>query len=98
MCTYNVRIEDAVLEEVKPHFAGDAAMQLWIEDVLRQALMSYAAQFRTKPLSNCERISQQIKALESDPDGLFKLGRILKPSKYTIEELRDGYISEKYGI
>lgn len=96
MCTYHIRIDDAVLEEVKPHFTGDTALTSWIEEVLHQALISYAAQFKAQSAYN-EDVYLQVKALESDPDGLFKLGKILKPSKYSIEELRDGYIKEKYG-
>lgn len=98
MCTYHVRIDDAVLEQVKPHFSGDAAMQSWIEGVLHHALLDYVAQLGELPISHSEHVFQQVKALESDPDGLLKLGNILKPSKLSAEELRDGYISEKYGV
>ena len=45
-----------------------------------------------------KRIYQQIKALEKDPMGFLKLSSVLKPSKYSVEDLRDEYISEKYGI
>ena len=98
MCTYNIAIDDAVMEEVRPHFAGDAAMQSWIEKVLHQALKKYAAQFKAQTATNGDSVYKQVKALESDPDGLFKLGGILKPSQFSNEELRDGYICEKHGI
>lgn len=98
MCTYNISIDDAVMEQLKPHFSGDAAMQTWIEGVLHHALLDYVAQFESFSLANDEHIYQQVKALESDPDGLLKLGSILKPSKFSIEELKDEYISAKYGV
>ena len=43
-------------------------------------------------------IVEQLKSIENDPNGLFKLSEILKPSKYSAEELRNKYLSEKYGI
>lgn len=100
MCTYNVRIEDEVMEMVRPHFDGDAALRVWIESQLDKAMKEYAMQFVTSPSAEdkSEDIYQRVKALEQDPRGLFKLGSILKPSQYSAEELRDEYLSEKYGI
>ena len=100
MCTYNVKIEDEVMEMVKPHFDGDAALRIWIERQLEKVMKEYAMQFRVSSSAEdkSEEIYQRVKALEQDPRGLFKLGSILKPSKYSAEELRDEYISEKYGI
>ena len=100
MCTYNVKIEDEVMEMVKPHFDDDAALRAWIERQLEKVMREYAMQFIVSPAADdkSEDIYQRVKALEQDPRGLFKLGSILKPSKYSAEELRDEYISEKYGI
>lgn len=44
------------------------------------------------------RINDAVMALENDPEGFLKLGAVLKPSPYSAEELRDEYISEKYGV
>ena len=100
MCTYNLRIEDKVIEMVRPHFDGESAMRAWIESQLEIIMKNYAMQFSMAPMAEdkSEDIYQQVKALEHDPQGFFKLGNILKPSQYSAEELRDEYISEKYGI
>ena len=100
MCTYHVKIDDKVGEMVRPHFNGDAALTNWIEKLLEKAMLEYALQFATSPSieDKNERIYKQIKALEKDPQGIFKLGSVLKPSKYSAKELCDRYISEKYGI
>ena len=99
MCRYNIAIDDALMEEVKPHIGRDVAVQSWLEELLRNALLSYVAQFADAGVSNQDKnIVEQLKSLENDPDGLFKLGGILKPSQYSAEELRDEYIREKYGI
>ena len=44
------------------------------------------------------RINDAVMALENDPEGFLKLAAVLKPSPYSAEELRDEYISEKYGV
>ena len=41
MCTYNVRIDDAVMSRVRPHFKGEDAMQQWMEQQLQKVLMDY---------------------------------------------------------
>ena len=84
---------------VRPHFEGDKELWAWVENVVDQAMKDYAAQFTSalKDSTN-ERIYQQIKALENDPEGFLKLNSILKPSQYSAEDLRDDYISEKYGV
>jgi hypothetical protein len=98
MCRYNIAIDDALMEEVRPHIGQDTAVQSWLEELLNNALLSYAAQFEESSVSDNKKIVEQLKALENDPDGVFKLGSILKPSKYSAEELRDEYLSEKYGL
>ena len=99
MCRYNIAIDDALMEEVRPHIDRDVAVQTWLEELLRKALLNYAAQFADSSVSNHGKtIVEQLKSLENDPDGLFKLDWILKPSQYSAEELRDEYLSEKYGI
>ncbi len=87
------------MEMVRPHFEGDKELWAWVENVVDQAMKDYAAQFTSalKDSTN-ERIYQQIKALEKDPKVFLKLNSILKPSQYSAEDLRDDYISEKYGV
>ena len=99
MCRYNIAIDDALMEEVLPHIDKDIAVQSWLEGLLRSALISYAAQFADTGVSKQNKsVVEQLKTLENDPDGLFKLDGILKPSRFSVEELRDEYLSEKYGI
>ena len=98
MCRYSLAIDDTLMEEVKPHIDSDVAVQAWLEELLHKALVSYAAQFATESRNRGRKVVEQLKALENDPEGFFKLGTILKPSKYSAEELRDEYISEKYGV
>ena len=98
MCRYNIAIDDALMEEVKPHIGKDVEIQSWLEEMLHKALMSYAAQFASMPQNHSEQIYRQLEALGDTPEGFFNLHTVLKPSHYTAEELRDEYISEKYGV
>ena len=99
MCTGSIRIDDEVMELVKPHFAGDQELWRWIEQVVNQAVRDYVWQHQsaTNDLGG-ENVYRQLKSLENDPKGFFKLSSILKPSPYSAEELRDEYVSEKYGL
>ena len=45
MCTLSVRMDDKVLDRVKPLFGGDKAMNKWIETVLHKAMEEYAEQY-----------------------------------------------------
>lgn len=100
MCTGYIRINDDVMEMVKPHFHGDEEIWLWVEKAVDQALKDYAQQFSSKRKDHItnELVYQKLKALEDDPMFFLKLGHVLKPSAYSADELRDEYISDKYGI
>ena len=54
MCRYNIAIDDALMEEVKPHIGKDVEVQSWLEEILHKALMSYAAQFASMPKKSSE--------------------------------------------
>lgn len=87
------------MERVKPHFGDDSELWCWIENVVDKAMKDFAAQYEMEK-TNAERnrIYEQVMALENDPEGFLKLGAVLKPSPYSAEELRDEYVSEKYGV
>lgn len=102
MCTYHVKIDDAVLERAKPYFSGSAAMQLWIEQQLQKVLIDYTRQF--EPLSDDKQDSNNIlthlQAIKGERDAFFKLCGILgKPNAtFSWEQLREEAIEEKYMI
>ena len=102
MCTYNVKIEDSVVERVKPHFSDDDAMKVWIEKVLEKAMEEFAEKSETKMTKDMvsQILIQKLEALKEDPEGFFKMGGILGKSKenFSWEHLREEAIFDKYGI
>ena len=102
MCTLNVRIDDKVMARVKPHFTGDHAMQLWIEEVLKQAMEDFAQESESQAAKEAEsrKLLERLESLKNDPDGFFKMGGILGQPKgsYSWEELREEAMSERYGV
>lgn len=98
MCRYNIAVDDTLMEEVRPHIGENVAVQSWLEEMLRKALESYLEQLAKESKIRSEQICQQVEALGDTPEGFFNLHTVLKPSKYSAEELIDEYLSEKYGV
>ena len=42
MCTYNVRIDDALMKEVRFHFTGEEAIQNWLEQQVNVIVAEFA--------------------------------------------------------
>ncbi|MBR2196744.1 MAG: hypothetical protein IJ911_14170 [Salinivirgaceae bacterium] len=102
MCTYSVKIDDAVLERAKPHFKGSNAMQAWIEQQLEKALVEYTNRLEQQHLKKTDstHLMDELKRVEGDSDAFFKLGGILgsPANNFSWEQLREDAIGEKYGI
>jgi hypothetical protein len=102
MCTLSVRMDDNVIDRVKPLFGGDKAMNKWIETVLHKAMEEYADQYEQMAGKNAlaEALTKRLKELEGDPEALFKMSGILgKPQAgFSWDELREEAIYEKYKV
>ena len=49
MCSYNITLSDALVEKVRPSFAEDNALQLWLQQQVEELLLDYyAAQLEAK--------------------------------------------------
>ena len=44
MCSYNITLEDALVEKVRPSFANDQELELWLKQQLEALLMRYYVQ------------------------------------------------------
>ena len=41
MCSYNITLEDALVEKVRPSFANDQELELWLKQQLEALLVRY---------------------------------------------------------
>ena len=49
MCTRTIRINDTLIEQVRPNFPDDEALQTWLEQQLEAALIRFATEKRSVP-------------------------------------------------
>ena len=96
MCTRNVKINDEVMNLVKPHFKGDEALQSWMEKQLERVMWEYASQFQVK--ESDDHLLEKLNALDDSAEGFLKLDEVLPPAKSSVDELREDAYLEKYGI
>ncbi|MCR5038943.1 MAG: hypothetical protein K6A94_06370 [Bacteroidales bacterium] len=68
MCTYSVKIDDAVMRRARLHFKGSEAMRLWIEQQLHKALVDYVSQVEKRE-NKVEAALSELTKLENDWDG-----------------------------
>ena len=99
MCTLNVKMDDRVVNRMKPLFDGDKAMNRWIEAVLHRAMVEYADEAEAKA-ERTKEFMARIEKLKNEPAGLLNLGGILgKPREdFSWDELREEAVYDKYGI
>jgi hypothetical protein len=43
MCSYNITLSDTLVEKVRPSFADDNALQLWLQQQVEELLLDYYA-------------------------------------------------------
>ena len=41
MCTYNITLDDALVKQVRPSFADDKALELWLQQQMEDVLVDY---------------------------------------------------------
>ena len=97
MCRYSLSFNDAVVNEVRPHFADEKALRLWMQTQMEKLMREYAAQFK-EPSKSDDQLLYKLKALGDTPEGFLMLDTVLTPSHSSLEELREDAYYEKYGI
>ena len=76
MCTRTIRINDTLIEQVRPNFPDDEALQTWMEQQLEAALIQFATE--KHPTPPCSYTDEEMYAivkqrLQSLDDGTAKL-------------------------
>jgi hypothetical protein len=70
MCTFNITIDDALLERVRPAFGSEDALQLWVTERVKAMLQSYGNGPSTPPCAYAEEemysiVKDRLQSLES---------------------------------
>ena len=66
MCTYNISINDSVMESVRPAFASEEALSQWMQHQIELMLIQYAA--RLKRTDNDKRtVSSRLRGIVNAP-------------------------------
>ena len=99
MCTYSISIDDTLIEQLKPTLNANEDVNDWMQRQIELAVLQYVLQFKSKSVRQ-ESINRIIGISETDGDAVsFRdLEGILPPFQTSIEDLRDEYITEKYGL
>lgn len=102
MCTLNVKMDDQVVNRMRPLFDGDKAMNVWIETVLHKAMVEYADEVESRNMKEIEskKFLERLEALKNDPEGFFKMGGMFGKvsDDFSWDELREEAVFEKYGV
>lgn len=48
MCTRTIRINDRLLEQVRPVFPNDEDLQRWLEEQMESVLLNFSSQLKSK--------------------------------------------------
>jgi len=66
MCTYNISISDAVIEDVRPAFADDDSLSRWLQQQMELLLIQYATSLKRKK-SEGKSLSSRLRGIATAP-------------------------------
>jgi len=75
MCTFNITLDDALLERVRPAFGSEDAMRLWVKGKIEKLLLNFSDCQLASPCAYTdeEMYSLVKERLQSLEDGTAKL-------------------------
>ena len=100
MCRLNMSFNDALVDEMRPHFADENALLMWMQLRMEEVMREYTAQFRKKSSAEGIELLRKLQAMPNTPKGFLQLGGILgKPaSSFSWDSLREDAYADKYGV
>jgi len=66
MCTYNISISDAVIDDVRPAFADDDALSRWLQQQMELLLIQYATSLKRKDVEG-KSLSSRLRGIATAP-------------------------------
>ena len=76
----------------------EKARLMWIQVQMEQMMREYTARNKKKSAVDGDELLRNLKALPNTPEGFLQLDTVLRPSRFSIEELKEEAYLEKYGI
>ena len=73
----------------------EKARLMWIQVQMEQMMREYTARNKKKSVVDGDELLRNLKALPNTPEGFLKLDTVLRPSRFSIEELREEAYLEK---
>jgi hypothetical protein len=67
MCTYNISISDAVIDDVRPAFADEDALSRWLQQQMELLLIQYATSLKKKGSKGKSSLSSQLRGIATVP-------------------------------
>lgn len=98
MCRFNMSFNDAVVDEMRPLFADEKKMLLWMQTRMEELMREYTARFKQQPSVDGAELLRKLQSLPNTPEGFLQLDTVLRPSQTSIAELKEEAYMEKYGI
>ena len=99
MCTYSISIDDNLIEQLRPTLGANGDVNEWMQRQIELAVLRLVQQ-RNSESKRQESIRRILAIAEADGNtvSLSDLEGILPASRTSLEDLRNEYISEKYGL
>ena len=72
MCTYSLKLDDSLVDQVRPSFSDDIALQRWLEEQLEHVLRQYYAKERQETLRKAREAIEAMRQ-QSELNGNSKL-------------------------
>lgn len=86
MCTFDLSFNDSLVENIRPFFKDEAAIKEWMQHQMEYVISQfYTSKASTQP---------QTKTFVHSLSHLRGIG----DSSMSIDQLRDEYLKEKYGV
>ncbi len=85
---------DAVVDEMRPFFADEKAMLMWMQAGMERMMREYAAQSRKGTAADGTELLRKLQATPDTPEGFLQLGGVLgKPAdSFSWDALREGAV------
>ena len=106
MCRYNMSFNDAVMNELRPHFKDEESLLVWLEVNMDHLMREYIARFK-RPNIDGEQLLRKLNTLPNtsagflqlNAAGFLQLNGILgkQGASFSWENLREDAYSDKYG-